>query len=189
MDLKCEKTFASFILWKKKPKTYIPLVFYSNVEFLAKFFNELSFNPIGSNYRWMSCIHNIAYRWMLCICSTSDNSRLKQKCISTTTYNVLYARHHPWDQCRRDQRSRSLSIQLESRWSISTVISQMSTTIFTVDFMRFNFFQRIVFWLNSTCILIKGAQRMHINFLMYKYGRIFSQQNFTNVSSVICTFR
>ena len=100
VDLKCEKTFASFILWKKKPKTYIPLVFYSNVEFLAKFFNELSFNPIESNYRWMFCIHNIAYRWMLCICSTSDNSRLKQKCISTTTYNVLYARHHPWHHKR-----------------------------------------------------------------------------------------
>lgn len=169
---------------KKKPKTYIPLVFYSNVEFLAKFL--MNYLSIRLKAIIGECFASITS--LIDECSTSDNSRLKQKCICTT-YNVLYARHQPWDQCRRDQRSRSLSIQLESRWSISTVISQMSTTIFTVDFMRFNFFQRIVFWLNSTCILIKGAQRMHINFLMYKYGRIFSQQNFNNVSSVICTFR
>ena len=134
----------------------------------------------------MFCFYDITYRWMFCI---EDNVLPTIPDWNKSAYNVLYARHHPWHQCRRDQRSRSLSIQLESRWSISTVISQMSTTIFTVDFMRFNFFQRIVFGLNSTCIFIKGAQRMHINFLMYKYGRIFSQQNFNNVSSVICTFR
>ena len=120
-------------------------------------------------------------------CSTSDNSRLKQKCISTTTYNVLYARHHPWHH-KRSKIKKPFNPIGKSLEHIDSHLPN-EHDYFHGCFMRFNFFQRIVFWLNSTCILIKGAQRMHINFLMYKYGRIFSQQNFNNVSSVICTFR
>ena len=75
---------------KKKPKTYIPLVFYSNVEFLAKFL--MNYLSIRLKAIIGECFASITS--LIDECSTSDNSRLKQKCISTT-YNVLHARHHP----------------------------------------------------------------------------------------------